>query len=103
MQRKGKREVLRLESANARTARAFRGGIPLRMTFRRASVGCKEMGAIARALEVKIRSRGGCATQSKSVVDAVHERAQLARTRWMAQLAQCFRFDLADALARYRE
>jgi len=27
--------------------------------------GFKEMGAIARALKVKIRSRGGCATQSK--------------------------------------
>ena len=40
---------------------------------------------------------------SKSVVHAVHERAQLARARWMTQLAQCLRLDLPDALARDRE
>src|SRR6202161_1057851 len=34
---------------------------------------------------------------------AFQEGTELARTRWMAQLAQRFRLDLADAFARYRE
>src|SRR5271165_2200369 len=37
------------------------------------------------------------------VPHAIHERAQLPRTRWMTQFAQGLGFDLADAFARYRE